>query len=77
MIARGTRIELSSGVLHDWLARAAQQSPDTVAIIAGPRSLTYGELQARAHALASALVQRGVQGADRVLIFGKRQRSRP
>jgi len=70
MIARGARIELTSGVLHDWLARAAAQSPDAIAVVAGPRSLTYAELMARAHALASALAQRGVQSADRVLIFG-------
>jgi amino acid adenylation domain-containing protein len=70
MIARGVRIELSSGVLHDWLARAATNSPEAIAIVAGTRSLTYGELLARVHALAATLAQRGVQGGDRVLIFG-------
>jgi amino acid adenylation domain-containing protein len=70
MIARGSRIDLSSGVLHDWLARAAEQSPDAVAIVAGPRSLTFAQLNDRAHALASALAQRGVRSGDRVLIFG-------
>ena len=70
MIARGTRIELEEGVLHDWLARSVARVPEAVAIVAGNRSLTYAQLNGRVRALAAALAARGVQPGDRVLIFG-------
>ncbi len=42
-------------LLHAPLASVAEQSPEAVAVIAGERSLTYGELAARVEALAGRL----------------------
>ncbi|WP_158806539.1 non-ribosomal peptide synthetase, partial [Streptomyces sp. NRRL WC-3774] len=46
--------------VHELIARRAQQSPDTAAVVCGARVLTYGGLLARAGRLARHLRGRGV-----------------
>src|SRR5262249_33352042 len=48
---------------------SAQRLPDKVALVCGRQRVTYGELDAESNALAHALVRRGVERGDRVLIF--------
>ena len=56
-------------LLHDYLFDAAARLPDKVALVCGDHRVTYAELAARARALARALVARGVQRGDRVVVF--------
>src|SRR6185369_6870043 len=46
--------------VHEMLAAQAQRTPDAPAVVDGERRMTYGELQARAGALASWLRSVGV-----------------
>ncbi|HEX8438839.1 class I adenylate-forming enzyme family protein [Archangium sp.] len=57
--------------LHDYLQHSARRLPDKVALVCRGRRLTYATLEARANALAHALVRRGVQRGDRVLVFAE------
>jgi len=50
-------------------ARAARYWPDRIAAIDGERQVTFAELDARATAVAAALVARGVQPGDRVALI--------
>jgi amino acid adenylation domain-containing protein len=50
----------------------AQERPQALAIEAGGRRLTYGELEARSRALAQRLAQAGVRAGDRVAILADR-----
>ncbi len=56
-------------LLHDYLSDAAASLPDKVALVCQGQRLTYQVLDARANALAHALVARGVTRGDRVLVF--------
>ena len=46
----------------------ARLRPDAVAIVAGDRRITYGELDARANRAARAFARRGVEAGDRVAV---------
>lgn len=52
-----------------YLDRAARWHGERVAVIEGERRLTYGELAARARALARALLALGVRPGDRVAVL--------
>jgi amino acid adenylation domain-containing protein len=56
--------------LHDYLERAAARLPEKVALVVGEERVTYREWDARANALAAALVASGVARGDRVVVFG-------
>ncbi len=56
-------------LLHDYLAESASRLPDKVALVFGGQRVTYRELAARAAALASTLVELGVERGDRVVVF--------
>ena len=58
-------------LLQDYLSHAADVLPDKVALVAGGQRASYGEIQARAHALAYALQRRGVGRGDRVVVFAE------
>ncbi len=45
--------------LHSAFEEQAARAPDSIAIVAGPRQVTYGELNARANTLARSLRERG------------------
>ncbi len=55
--------------LHDYLQHSARRLPDKVALVCRGQRLTYAELDERSNALAHALVRRGVQRGDRVVVF--------
>ncbi|OEV01856.1 hypothetical protein AN217_00685 [Streptomyces qinglanensis] len=46
--------------VHDWFEEVARQVPDAVAVCCADRTLTYGELNARANRLARHLREQGV-----------------
>mgnify|MGYP005812778369 CR=1 FL=1 len=56
-------------LLHDYLHRTAARLPHKVAVTCRDRSVTYGELEGSANALAHALRRRGVERGDRVVLF--------
>ena len=57
------------GRVEDFLRASASRSAGKVALVAGGRRLSYGELDQMSDRLAAALVRRGVVRGDRVLIF--------
>jgi O-succinylbenzoic acid--CoA ligase len=60
---------VDDGYFDDWLIASAQRHPDRVALVAGGRSLSYGELEALAAATARRLAARGVGEGDRVAVL--------
>jgi amino acid adenylation domain-containing protein len=58
-------------LVQDLLVEAARRLPEKVALVANGERLTYAEIDARSNALAHALVRRGVQQRDRVLVFAE------
>ncbi|MEO6951674.1 MAG: AMP-binding protein [Polyangia bacterium] len=63
------RHEQAIPLLQDLLRGSSARLPDKVALVAGGQRVTYAELQARVFRLANALIARGVQRADRVVVF--------
>ena len=55
-----------AGCVPDWIAAQAEAGPDTVAVLEGGRSWTYGELMRRAARLARRLAAAGVRPESRV-----------
>jgi acyl-CoA synthetase (AMP-forming)/AMP-acid ligase II len=50
-------------------ARAARHWPNGIAVIDGERQLTFAELDARASAMAAALISRGLKTGERVAVI--------
>ncbi|KAB2666732.1 MAG: amino acid adenylation domain-containing protein, partial [Verrucomicrobia bacterium] len=67
-----TDMELPPGTLPRWIAETARRHPDRVAAAGAGTSLTYGELDARADALARRLRQSGIGPDDRVAVCAGR-----
>ncbi len=61
--------ERAVALLHDYLTESARRLPEKVALVCRGERATYAELDARANALAHALVRRGVERGDRVVVF--------
>ena len=55
-----------------FLARSAAIYPDRTAVIHGERRISYRELDARAHRLASALAARGIGAGDTVAVVDRK-----
>jgi len=55
--------------LYDILKNTAKEHPDRLAVVDGPRRLTYGEVGARVRAVAAYLAARGVGKGDRVALL--------
>ena len=56
-------------LVHHYLEDSAQRTPDKTAVVDGDRSLTYGELDARANQIANLLGELGLMKGDRVGIY--------
>ncbi|WP_338770031.1 amino acid adenylation domain-containing protein [Massilia sp. METH4] len=67
-IAQQPAVAMNEGSLHRLFEAQAARVPDVVALRCGGASMTYGELDARANALAHALLARGVRPEDRVAV---------
>ncbi|MEU6117410.1 amino acid adenylation domain-containing protein [Streptomyces sp. NPDC047117] len=61
-LANATEAERPTGLLHHGFERAAQQTPDALAVVCGQETLTYAELDRRADVLARHIAAR--TGAD-------------
>ncbi|MEU5910524.1 AMP-binding protein [Micromonospora sp. NPDC047527] len=55
--------------LHQTVARQARHRPDAAAVVEGPCTITYAQLDAAADAWAAGLVDAGVRPGDRVPIL--------
>ncbi|MDD1013909.1 non-ribosomal peptide synthetase [Pseudomonas rubra] len=58
--------------VHGLIEARAAQAPQACAAQAGARSLSYGELNAQANALAHHLIGLGVRADDRVVVVARR-----
>ncbi|MBV9774521.1 MAG: amino acid adenylation domain-containing protein, partial [Gemmatimonadetes bacterium] len=68
----GFREEFPATPVHERFAERARMNPEAVAVVSGGRSLTYGELDARANRLAHALLRRGGGPEARVGVYVER-----
>ena len=57
-------------LLHDYLSTSARRLPEKIALACRGGRHSYADLEARSNALAQALVERGVERGDRVVVFG-------
>ncbi|HEY3121480.1 MAG TPA: condensation domain-containing protein, partial [Vicinamibacteria bacterium] len=57
---------------EERIAERAREQPEAVAVVCGEERLRYGELEARAQAVAGALMESGVGLEDRVGVLGRR-----
>jgi long-chain acyl-CoA synthetase len=55
--------------VEEFLEHSANSTPDKVALVCGSRRLTYSEIDAAANQLSYALLARGLQRWDRVVIY--------
>lgn len=55
-------------MIQDSLEAIAERTPERVAVVAGSRQLTYGEVDDQANRIAHGLIAAGVQPGDRVAI---------
>lgn len=67
--ANATSGPAPTGLLHDAFAARAAKEPDRIAVIAPDRTLTYGELDRRADAVAAELAARGAGPGRLVGVF--------
>ena len=56
-------------LLHDYLIDSATRLGDKVALVCQKKRVTYAEIDGLSNALAHALMKRGVERGDRVVIF--------
>jgi amino acid adenylation domain-containing protein len=56
-------------LLHDYILDSARERGTKLALVCMGQRLTFAEIDQRSNALARALVSRGVQRGDRVVIF--------
>ncbi len=68
----GRHRELPDRRVHELIEEQARRQPDAVAAVHGDRSLTYGELDARANRVARALLARGLRPEDVVAVVTER-----
>jgi amino acid adenylation domain-containing protein len=68
----GPRRELPDRRVHELFEQQVAAHPDAVAAVCGERSLTYGQLNARANRLARALLARGPGREDVVAVVTER-----
>jgi acyl-CoA synthetase (AMP-forming)/AMP-acid ligase II len=57
--------------VESFLHESARRFPDKVALVVGPKRVTYGELNRAAANVAAALNDGGVARGDRVVIFAE------
>ena len=56
-------------LVHDFLEKSAERTPDKVALVCGGQRLTYADVDGMANSLAHALHDQGVSRGDRVILF--------
>jgi amino acid adenylation domain-containing protein len=68
----GPRRELPDRRVHELFEAQVEAHPDSIAAVSGERSVTYGQLNARANRLARALVARGLGREGVVAVVAER-----
>lgn len=64
-----TMADAPTTTFHEGVLRWAKDTPDTVALIAADRTLTYAELNTAVERLAAELQSRGLTKGDRVVLL--------
>jgi amino acid adenylation domain-containing protein len=70
--ANATTAGLTDDLLHAALDHVTQQAPERVAIITSARSLSFGELDLRAAAVAELLADHGVQPGEIIAVVAEK-----
>lgn len=74
-LCHGKRVEVPYRSMHGTMELRAQEHPDTKALVACDRTLTYRELDEECNRIANALMKRGVGHGDRIVILLPRKAS--
>ena len=56
-------------LVHQFLERSAERTPDKIALVCEDRRFTYKQIDTMANRLANALREHGVQRGDRVILY--------
>jgi amino acid adenylation domain-containing protein len=56
-------------LVHEFLENCADRSPDKVALICEDQRLTYDQVEVQANRLARALLDRGLERGDRIVLY--------
>lgn len=72
---KGACADIPVKLLHKAFESAAEQNPDTAALIACDRTLTYRELDLAANTAANNLIARGVTAGDKIAVLLPRKSS--
>ena len=67
--ARRGGLGMAVRTLDDHLRASAARTPDKIAIVAGDRRVSYGELDRLADGIAGGLIASGIERGDRVGVF--------
>jgi len=68
----GRSIPIPPELIHEVFGRQAAESPDSLALVEGPRTLTYSELDALTNKVAHGLRNRGIGAESTVALCGDR-----
>lgn len=60
-------------LIHQFIARSAQQSPDAPALLFKDQSYSYAQLQQQVDQVASALLARGIGPGERIAVYLPKQ----
>lgn len=74
-IREGKKCEIPYHSMHGEMEKRADETPDTKAVVACDRTLTYREFDNECNRIANALIKRGVEHGDRIVILLPRKAS--
>ena len=55
--------------IHKRFEKQAEENPDNIALISNGQTITYGELNQKANKIANALIERGVEPRNNILVM--------
>lgn len=62
----------SEVLMHGAFEKIAKETPEKIALVASDKTLSYGELDSLGNVVANALIAKGLQGGDRVILLLER-----
>ncbi len=62
-------MEFDPILVHEWLSRSSQRTPDKEALVCGSKRWTYAQLDRTVSAMAYGLMQAGLERHDRVVTY--------
>ncbi|WP_407376942.1 amino acid adenylation domain-containing protein, partial [Methanobrevibacter sp.] len=67
-----TLTPLDTPILHERFEKQVEEKPNETALVASDMTLTYNELNEKSNRIANALIKRGVEAGNNILVMLKR-----